>query len=216
MQLPNAYSFPEQENPTAMGSSTRTNPSPTRTNPSSTRATPQSSQSYLNVDTVNEKDLTPSVLPPPVNNDPLADVTPYDLVAWFYGRIGVPMPSRPPGKDLGSAKRLVEGGVTTTSQAAELYDFLASDPFWANKGVDLSIMASQLPKFLSAKATRPPKQTHKWGVPIEVWEEAEMTPERKKESVIPGVPRWVWFWCDKQGDKAAMYQNKLMKGAGIA
>ncbi len=212
MQLPSEYSFPQQETPVDMG---RT-PSPTARTPDTHARTPRpnppDTMSDLYRKDTNEKELTPSVLPPPVNIDPLADVKPYDLFTWFYGRIGVETPKRPAGKDMAAAKRLIEGGVTI-SMAAELYDFLAGDPFWANKGVDLSIMASQLPKFLSAKATRPPKQTHKWGVPIEVWEEAEKTPERRKE-IMRGIPAWVWFWCDKQ-EKTAMYQNKLMHGAGL-
>lgn len=77
-------------------------------------------------------------------------VKPWSIWSWYSERVG--LKTRPGGRAMSAAKRLVAYGVTTDDDLNALYDWLKADPFWASKGIDLSIMASQYEKFKSVQS----------------------------------------------------------------
>lgn len=78
------------------------------------------------------------------------DLTPYKIWEWWNGKVGM-TPGRMPGKAAGSAKLLLDRGVTVDDLDA-LWDWLKADPWWSKHGIDLGMMVAAYDKWLAAKA----------------------------------------------------------------
>jgi hypothetical protein len=84
---------------------------------------------------------------------PKLDSRPQHLWEWYCGRVNmtvIPID----GKNMTAAKELIRQGFTTPKGMNDLFAWLLTIPFWANQGIDLTIMAAQATKYRAAVATK--------------------------------------------------------------
>lgn len=85
--------------------------------------------------------------------------TPYNIWEWWCAKVGVKS-GRLPGKEAAAAKRLIDMGVSMSDLDA-LWDWMEQDPWYAEKGIDLPLMAAAVLKWRAAGAVRL-SQGQKW------------------------------------------------------
>jgi hypothetical protein len=79
-------------------------------------------------------------------------VVPWDVWEWWNKKVGM-RPGRIPGKEAAAAKRLVDMGITI-GDLDRLWDWMKQDPWYAEKGIDLPLMAAAVLKWRAADAVR--------------------------------------------------------------
>jgi hypothetical protein len=80
------------------------------------------------------------------------DPAPWDVWVWWNEKVGMKA-GKLPGKEAAAAKRLVDMGITI-GDLDRLWDWMKQDPWYAEKGIDLPLMAAAVLKWRAADAVR--------------------------------------------------------------
>lgn len=94
-------------------------------------------------------------------SEPLRDfggvpaMKPIDVHGWWWSMAGGEPPARPAGRDMSAAKALLALGFETPEALRDLHDWLWKDMFWRDRGVTLSIMASQATAWIAVHRRNP-------------------------------------------------------------